>query len=109
MNEKEFAEMLGISTEDHYRMKHGGKARILKGIQSELVRIKEKPKIDPQGACVEMLNKCNKLGLTSRQAIKNTEEMLGISPEEMLEIMQDYQAEQKEIKAVANEGATIGG
>lgn len=102
-NERGFAEMLEIGTVDLRRMKNGGKARVLRSVQNGLKRIKEKQKIDPQGACIEMLNKYKELGFEREQALRNTEEMLGISPEVLLKIMQDYQAKQKE------EEITMGG
>ena len=56
-----------------------------------------------------MLNKYKELGLEKAQAIKETEEMLGISPELLLKAMKDYEAEQKKREAVQNEGVAIGG
>lgn len=108
MNEREFAETLEITGSGFYGMKHGGKVGVLKNTQKELERIKEKQEIDAQGACIEMLNKYSELGFEREQALRNTEEMLGISPKEMLKIMQDYQAKQKKVEVVANEGIAFG-
>lgn len=107
-NEREFAEMLEISTDALHRMKNGGKARVLRSIQSELEKIREKQKTDPQGACIEMLKKYKELGFEKGQALRNTEEILRISPKEILKVMQDYQAKQKKVEVVANEGIAFG-
>lgn len=109
MNEKEFAVALEITTERLWGIKNGGRTRILKGVQGELVRIKGMQKTDLGKACIEMLNKYKELGLEKAQAIKETEEMLGISPEVLLKAMKDYEAEQKKREAVQNEGVAIGG
>ena len=46
MNEKEFAVALEITTERLWGIKNGGRTRILKGVQGELVRIKGMQKTD---------------------------------------------------------------
>ncbi len=91
----------------------GERARILKSrinefIQEEIKEIKELQKTNPNGACIKLLARYKELELPKTQAIKNAEEILGISPEEMLKIMKDYQAEQKKREAVQNEGVAIG-
>lgn len=106
MNEREFAGALEITGSGFYGMKHGGKVGVLKNTQKELERIKEKQKIDAQGACIEMLNKYKELGLTKEQVIKKTGLMLGVSPEEMLKAM-DYSIEQEQAMATQNEGIAI--
>lgn len=108
-NENGFAEILEIKVVDLHRMKHGGRARVLKSVQKELERIKEKQKVDPQGACIEMLNKYIELGLEKGKALQKTEETLEITPEELLKAMQDYQLDQKKVEAEQNEGISIGG
>lgn len=55
-----------------------------------------------------MLARYNELKVPKTQAIKNTEEVLGMSPEEMLKAMKAYKAEQKKREKPRNEGIAIG-
>ena len=109
MNEQEFAETLEINIGRLWRIKKGAKTKILKSIQADLERINNIRETDLKKACIEMLNKYNKLGISKKQAIEKTVIVLGISPEVLLKIMQDYQAEQKRVKVTQNRGVILGG
>lgn len=109
MNEQEFAETLEINIGRLWRIRKGAKTKILKSIQADLERINNIRETDLKKACIEMLNKYNKLGISKKQAIEKTVIVLGISPEVLLKIMQDYQAEQKRVKVTQNRGVILGG
>lgn len=55
-----------------------------------------------------MLARYKELNVSRNQAIENTIQVLGVSQEALLEIMKDYQKEQKKREAVQNEGVSIG-
>lgn len=92
----------------------GGRARVLKSrinqfLQEEIKEIKKEKETNLNGACIKLLARYNELEVPKTQAIKNTEEVLEITPEEMLKAMKAYKAEQKKREAVKNEGIAIGG
>lgn len=64
---------------------------------------------NPNGACIKLLARYQELDLPKKQAIENTIQVLGVTPEVLLEIMTNHQAGQKKIKSVQREDIAIGG
>ena len=82
-------------------------------VQDEIERkvleeIKKKQEENPEEACMELLSQYVELGFAREEALSKTSEKLGLSSEEMLELLRSYMIGNRRVRETKDGGYVLG-